>query len=158
MLEIIAKGEVAQHFKECAVTGGNADALNVGRADALLAGGDALAGRCDLARKVLLHGCHAGVDEQQAVVVLGNERKARESQMSLALEEGEIFFSEFVKSCPFHFFLSSFLSYKKILLFRQYKKLRLPCLPKGKNRDERSRGTTLIARRSEETCEPLFVN
>ena len=88
LLEVVAKGEVAQHLKEGAVAGSVAHVLDVAGADALLAGGDALAGRGHLAGEILLHRGHAGVDEQQAVVVLGNQRKAGQAQMALALKEG----------------------------------------------------------------------
>ena len=45
VLEIIAEGEVAQHFKICAVAGSIADIFDVARADALLAGAHTAAGR-----------------------------------------------------------------------------------------------------------------
>ena len=85
-LKVIAKGEVAQHFKIGAVAVGVAHVLNVAGADALLAGGHTPPGGLHLAGEVLLHGRHAGVDEQQAVVPLGNQRKAGKPQVLLALE------------------------------------------------------------------------
>ena len=82
LLEIIAEGEVAEHFKECAVTCGVTDALKVGRANALLACGDAAAGRFFFAREILLHRRHAGVYEKKAFVVVRDKREGRQTQMS----------------------------------------------------------------------------
>ena len=96
MLEVIAEGEIAEHLKIGAVTRRLADVLNIARTDAFLAGRDTLAGRRDLAGKILLHRRHAGVDEQKAVVVLRDERKARQAQMPLALKERKILFSQFI--------------------------------------------------------------
>ena len=91
-LEIIAEGEVAEHFEIRAVTRGHTDAFKVGRADTLLAGRDAVARRLDLAGEVFFHGRHAGIDEKKTFVVVGNERKAGKPQMSLAFKKGKIFF------------------------------------------------------------------
>ena len=64
-LEVIAEGEVAEHLEECAVARGVTDAVEVGGADALLAGGDAAARRDDLAGEEFLHRRHAGVYEKK---------------------------------------------------------------------------------------------
>ncbi len=64
-LEIVAEGEVAEHLKEGAVTGGLADAFDIGCADALLAGGHADIGRDCLTEEEFFQRRHAGVDEQQ---------------------------------------------------------------------------------------------
>jgi len=69
------------------VAGGLADPLDVGRADAALAGRDAGAGRGYLAREVGLQGGHAGVYQKQGIVPLGYKREAREPQMPLGLEK-----------------------------------------------------------------------
>ena len=89
VLEIVAKGEVAQHLKVSAVAGGLTDVLNVAGADALLAGADPAAGGLHLALEIGLHGGHAGVDQQQGLVILGDQRKAGQAQMTLTLEEGQ---------------------------------------------------------------------
>ena len=102
LLEIIAEGEVAQHLEEGAVAGGDAHPLDIRRADALLAGGDAFAGRGDLAREVLLHRRHARVDQQQALVALGDQREAVQSQVALGFKEIEILFAYRVEGLPFH--------------------------------------------------------
>ncbi len=102
VLKIIAERKVAQHLKKRAVAVGNADIFNVAGADALLAGRHALARRRYLAGKVLFHRRHAGVDQQQAVVVLRDQGKARQPQMPLRLKKRQIHFAQFVKSRPFH--------------------------------------------------------
>ena len=89
MLEIVAERKVAQHLEKGAVPGGLADLLDVGGAHALLAGGDALARRRSLPEKIFLHRRHAGVDQQQTVVVLRQQRKALEPGVSLALKKRE---------------------------------------------------------------------
>ena len=76
MLEVIAEREVAEHFKISAVAGGLADILDIAGTDALLAGADAAARRLLLALEIGLHGCHAGVDEQKACVILRDEGEA----------------------------------------------------------------------------------
>ena len=88
VLEIVAEAEVAQHLKIGAVAGGLAHPLDVGGADALLAGGHPLAGGRHLAGEELLHGRHARVDEQQGFVLLRYQREAGQPQMPLAFIKG----------------------------------------------------------------------
>ncbi len=88
-LEVVAEGEVAQHLEEGAVTGGLANVLDIAGADALLAGGNAVARRLLLAGEERLHRRHAGVDEQKRRVVLRDERKARQAEMTLGFKETE---------------------------------------------------------------------
>ena len=101
LLKIVAEREVAQHFKIRAVTRGVADVFNVARADALLAGGHAVARGLFLAREPRLHWRHAGVDEQNGFVVLRNERKARQTQMTLRLKELQIHFPKLIEAVSF---------------------------------------------------------
>ena len=61
-LEIVAKGEVPQHFKESMVAGCMAYVFNIAGADALLAGGDTMTRRFHLACKVRLQRRHACTD------------------------------------------------------------------------------------------------
>ena len=82
VLEVILEGEVAQHLKEGAVAGSDANALDIRGADALLAGGHAMTGRLLLCQKPLLHGSHPAVDQQQAGVVLGYQGEAVQTQMT----------------------------------------------------------------------------
>ena len=95
-LEVIAEGEVAEHLEEGAVACGLADVLDVAGADALLAGGDAVARRLLLAGEERLHRRHAGVDEQKRRVVLRDERKARQAKMTLGLEETEVHLAQLI--------------------------------------------------------------
>ena len=92
-LEIILEAEVAQHFKEAAMACGNADALNIRGTDALLAGGNAVAGRFFLAKEPLFHRCHTAVDKQQAGVVFGHQREAAKAQMAFAFKIVQVFFA-----------------------------------------------------------------
>ena len=108
--EVIAEGEVAEHFEIGAVPGGMADALEVGGTDAFLAGADAMARGFDLAGEVFLHRGHAGVDEQEGFVVLRDEGKGREAQVSFGFEEGEELLSQIIDRRPLHGWCS-FMSY-----------------------------------------------
>ena len=92
-LEIILEAEVAQHFKEAAMACGNADALNIRGTDALLAGGNTVAGRFFLAKEPLFHGCHTAVDKQQAGVIFGHQREAAKAQMAFAFKIVQVFFA-----------------------------------------------------------------
>ena len=102
LFEIILEREVAQHLKEGAVPRGDAHPLDVGGADALLAGGHTVAGRLLLAQEPLFHGGHAAVDQQQAGVVLGHQGEAAQAQVALALKEGQVFFTQFIQTGPLH--------------------------------------------------------
>ena len=102
VLEIIAEREVAEHFKIGAVARCFAHALDIGRADAFLAGGHPLAGRRDLPGEIFFHRRHAGIDEQEAVIVLRDEREARQAKVPLGFKKAQVFFAKFVEACPFH--------------------------------------------------------
>ena len=101
-LEVILKAEVAQHFKVGAMTGSDAYTLNIRGTDALLAGGNPMAGRLFLAQEPFFHGSHAAVNQQQAVVVLGHQGKTAQAQMFLAFKKREIFLSQFIQTSPLH--------------------------------------------------------
>ena len=140
LLEIILKAEVAQHFKEGAVAGGDAHALDIRRADALLTGSHAVAGRLFLPQKPLFHGRHARVDEQQAVVVVRHQREAAKAQMPLAFKKRKVFLAQFVQACPFHTVRISPLSI-------HISKKNSPRPVKGR-RPQGFRGTTQVARKA----------
>ena len=93
MLKIIAEGEIAEHFKICSVTRGFSDILDIGRSDTFLTCSNSRSRRGDLARKIFFHRRHSCIDKQKAFVALRNKRKARESQMTLALVKRKKFFS-----------------------------------------------------------------
>ena len=103
-LEVILEGEVAQHLKEGAVAGGNAHALDIRGADALLAGGHTMTGRLLLCQEPLLHGSHAAVDQQQAGVVLRHQREAVQTQMALTFKKAQVIFAQFIQTGPLHKF------------------------------------------------------
>ena len=96
LFEVIAKGEVAQHFKERAVARGFAHVFDITRADALLAGRHAMARRLLLAGKIRLHRRHARIDQQKRRVVLRDERKARQAEMSLGLEKFQVHLAQLI--------------------------------------------------------------
>ena len=52
-------------------------------------------------------GGHAAVDQQQAGVVLRDEREAVQAQVALALKEAQVLFTQFIQTGPLH---SCFLS------------------------------------------------
>ena len=88
-LKIVAKGEVTEHFKVSAVASSLTDILNIAGTDTFLTGADTAAGRLYFTFKIRLHRCHAGVNQQQRGIVLGNERKAGQAQVLLAFKEGK---------------------------------------------------------------------
>ena len=81
---------------------GDAHPLDVGGADALLAGGHPVAGGLFLAQEPLFHGGHAAVDQQQAGVVLGHQGETAQAQVALRLKEGQVFFTQFIQTGPLH--------------------------------------------------------
>ena len=102
LLEVILEAEVAQHLKETAMAGRDADALNIRGADALLAGGHAMPRRLLLAEEPFLHGGHAAVDQQEAGVILRNQREATQTQVALRLKIMQVLFAKLVQSGPLH--------------------------------------------------------
>ncbi len=116
VLKVVPEGEVAQHLKVGAVAGGLAHVLDIRGADALLAGGDPLVGGGSQSQEEFLHGGHTGVNEQQAGVIPGDQGVRGQPGVSLSLKEAEEVLPEIVQSCPFHSFLSRFLSYWIVFL------------------------------------------
>jgi len=100
--EVLAKGEVAEHFEEGGVACGVANIFNVAGADALLAGGHAHVGRRFCACEVVFQRGHAGVDEQEAFVLLRDQRVAGFDGVAFAFEEVEELLSDFVETEIFH--------------------------------------------------------
>ena len=74
-LEIIAKGEVTKHLKVSAVASSLTDVLYITGTNALLAGTYSAAGRLHLTLKIGLHGCHAGIDQKQGLIILRDQGK-----------------------------------------------------------------------------------
>ena len=98
LFEVIAEREVAEHFKVRAVARGVADVFNVAGADALLAGGHAVARRLLLAGEERLHRRHAGVDEQQRRIVLRDQGKAGQAQMAFCLKKVQEHFPQLIET------------------------------------------------------------
>ena len=101
MFEVVAEGEVAQHLKEGTMAGRLSYIFYIAGTDTLLAGGHPFAGRDLLACEIRLQWSHAGIDQQKAVVIVGNQRKAVHNKMSLALKEIKKHFSQFVNTILF---------------------------------------------------------
>ena len=90
LLEVVAEREVAEHLEEREVARGVADLVDVGRAEALLAGGEPRVRRLLLAQEVRLEGLHARGREQDGRVVGGrDQRSRRHAQVVALLEERE---------------------------------------------------------------------
>jgi hypothetical protein len=102
LLEVVAEGEVTEHFKECAVTRGVTNALKVGGTNALLAGSYTVAGRLFLTGEELLHRCHTRVDKKERFVVMRNEGIGRQTEVTFGLKESKILLTNVVKGCPLH--------------------------------------------------------
>ena len=86
-LKVIAEGEVAQHFKIGAVAVGVAHVLDVAGADALLAGGHPLAGGASTSPvKYFFMGAMPELMSSRLLSSLGNQRKAGQAQVLLALK------------------------------------------------------------------------
>jgi len=90
LLEVVAEREVAQHLEEGQVPCGGPDLVDVGRAEALLARGQAWVRRRLLTQEVRLEGLHAGRREEHRGVVRNRDQRARRHAPVVArLEEGE---------------------------------------------------------------------
>ena len=73
VLKVITKGEVSEHFKECTMTGGLSDILDVAGPDTFLAGGHPSSRRNLLSCKIRLQRCHTRIDQQKAVIVMRHQ-------------------------------------------------------------------------------------
>ena len=105
LLEIIAKAEVAEHFKEGVVTGGVTDVFQVAvlaaGPHALLAAGRPGVGTFFLTQETVLELVHPRVGEQQGRVVIRDQGAGRDTGVTLLLEEAKEGFTDF---CAFHRF------------------------------------------------------
>ena len=89
LLEIIAKGEVSEHFEECAVTGCVSDVFYIVCADTFLARCHASAGRGELPREIFFQRRHSGDYQKKRFVVFGNEGVTAAAEVSLRLKKRE---------------------------------------------------------------------
>ena len=83
------------------VASGLADVLDIAGTDALLASADTAARRLNLALEVRLHGCHAGVDQQQGLIILRNQGKAGQTKMAFAFEVTQEHLAQFIYAIGF---------------------------------------------------------
>ena len=89
LFEVVAEREVAEHLEERHVPRGEADFVDVGRAEALLTGREALAWGCLDTGEVGLERLHArDVEEDGRVVRAGHERGA--GHLEVAVVDGEM--------------------------------------------------------------------
>ena len=102
MLEIITKGKVAQHLKKSSMPVRLSDILNITGTDTFLAGGHSLPGRDFLPCKIRLQRRHTGIDQQQAVVIMGHQREAFHHQMALAFKKVQEHLPQFIYSVFIH--------------------------------------------------------
>jgi len=95
-LEIVAEAEVAQHLEERVMISGPPDVVDVAGSQTLLASGRP--GKFELApaQEMIFELVHAGGREEDGRVPSGDEYVARAADTALGLEEGQVFFAEFV--------------------------------------------------------------
>ena len=97
LLEIIAEGEITQHFKISLMAGSTANILNITSTYTTLAGGNTWTRWLYLASKICLKRSHTSTNHQQSRVILRNQGCTWQSQMSFLLsEELKISFSQFI--------------------------------------------------------------
>ena len=85
-LEVVADRKVAQHLEHCQMRG-VADLIDVGRAEALLHGGEPGVGRLRLAQEVGLEWNHAGAREEEGGIAWRDQRSTCHGLVSLVDEE-----------------------------------------------------------------------
>ncbi len=81
LLEIVAKREVPQHFKEGMVASGMAYIFDIAGADTFLAGGDSVLRRFHLAGEIGLQRRHAGTNQKKTGIILWDQGETFQSQM-----------------------------------------------------------------------------
>ncbi len=96
VLEVIAKGKVAEHLEERVVIGGHADVLDVARAEAHLASGGPREFELAHAQELCLELVHPRGGEQDRGIVARDEDVARFADASFGLKESQIAFAQLV--------------------------------------------------------------
>ena len=81
LLEIVAKGEVPQHFEESMVASRMAYVFDIAGTDTLLAGGDSMLRWFYLAGEIRLQRRHAGTNQKKTGIILWDQRETFQSQM-----------------------------------------------------------------------------
>ena len=86
-LEIIAKGEVAEHLKKGQMPGCLADIIDIPCTNTFLAGAHPPFRRYLLTGEIGLQRRHSRVDQKQTVIIVRHQRKTRHGQVFLALKK-----------------------------------------------------------------------
>ena len=94
LLEIVPEGEIPQHLEEGEVAGGQPHAVDVGRAQALLAGGGAGVIGLHLAQEMLFELHHAGRSEKERGVPRRDQGIGRHHGVAVQLEKAQESFAE----------------------------------------------------------------
>ena len=102
MLEIISEGEVTKHLKKRQMTCCLTNILNISCTDTLLTGCYSALRRNLLSREIWLEWCHTRIDQQKAVIIVRNQRKALHRQMILAFKKVQIHSSKLIYSILLH--------------------------------------------------------
>jgi len=97
-LEIITKREIAQHFEIRTMAARLADTLDIGGADAFLAGRDPRRRRGLGAREIGFQRRHARIDQQDRGVVLGHQRETGQAQVFLGFKESQEFLPDVIQT------------------------------------------------------------
>ena len=84
------------------------DILDITGTDTFLARCHPIARRDLCPRKIWLERRHSRIDEQKALIILGNQRKTLHNQMALALEKIQEHLTKFIYSIFLHVSISSF--------------------------------------------------
>jgi hypothetical protein len=95
-LEIVAETEIAEHLEERVVIGGAAHVVDVAGAEAFLAGRGPGEVEFASAEKMVFELIHAGGRKEHRGVPSRHQHVAGPACAALGLEEGQIFFAEFV--------------------------------------------------------------
>ena len=103
-LEVIAKGEISQHFKIGMVACRTSHVFNIAGAHTLLAGGHTGRRRLHLSGKERLERSHAGADQKQGRIILGNQGCTGQAHMSPFFKKFQKPFAEFIAAHVLHRF------------------------------------------------------
>ena len=103
-LEVIAKGEISQHFKIGMMAGRTSHVFNIAGAHTLLAGGHTGRRRLHLTGKERLEGSHAGADQKQGRIILGDQRCTGQPHMPPFFKKFQKPFADFITAHVLHTF------------------------------------------------------
>src|SRR5712692_6487425 len=140
--EVVAEGEIAEHFEEGVVAVGEADVFEVvvlaAGADAFLAGGGAAVVALLEAEEDVFELVHPGIGEEQRGIVHRDERGTPDSSMVFLFEEAEEHFADFVSG---HDALRGFLWQSKRLWQRHKAPAMTPWELSGRNSKHETRNS-----------------